>query len=193
VKRNPILDAWLVIALSAGFGSSLAAVQAALKPRIEANKLCDTLGQVPVLVTSATRAEKVVVGDRVYYRALDAAGVTVGWVVPASGQGFADKIELLIGLDATASTITGIYVLDQKETPGLGDNITTEAFRRRFLRKPADVPLSVRKGGAAAAHEIEAITGATISSESVVAIVNAALRQFAGQLRSGAIRPGGIP
>jgi len=187
MKRNPIADAWLVLVLAMGFGASLAGVQAALKPRIEANKLSDTMSQVPLLVPQAQRGERMLVADAPVYRAVDAAGAPVGWVVPASGQGFADRIELLIGLDAAAARITGLYILDQKETPGLGDNITTERWRKQFAGKPADVALQVRKGPAEAPHEIEAITGATISSESVTAIVNAAVRRLREQLASGAL------
>ncbi|MCX7817795.1 MAG: FMN-binding protein [Kiritimatiellae bacterium] len=188
MKTHPLADAWLVLVLAMVFGASLAAVQAALKPRIDANKLGDTMSQVPLLVPGATRGERQLLGDTPLYRAVDAAGMPVGWVLPASGQGFADRIELLVGLDATASRITGLYVLEQKETPGLGDNVTSEPWRRQFVGKPTDLPLQVRKGKAAAPHEIEAITGATISSESVTAIVNAAVRRLREHLASGALR-----
>lgn len=188
MKTNPLADAWLVLVLAMAFGASLAAVQAALKPRIDANKLNDTMSQVPVLVQGASRGERILVGDTPVYRAVDVAGMLVGWVVPASGQGFADRIELLVGLDATAARITGLYVLDQKETPGLGDNVTREDWRKQFVGKPTTPPLQVRKGAAQAPHEIEAVTGATISSESVTAIVNAAVRTLRDQLAAGALR-----
>lgn len=188
MSRNHIAEAWLVIVLSMVFGSSLAAVHIALTPRIEANKLSDTMSQVPVLVPNATRAERQVVGDQVFYKALDAAGMLAGWVVPASGQGFADRVELLVGFDAPAGRITGVYVLEQKETPGLGDNITTDDFRKRFVGKTTDAPLAARKGAAPGDSDILALTGATISSESVTAIVNAAVRRLKAQLAAGTIR-----
>jgi electron transport complex protein RnfG len=78
-------------------------------------------------------------------------------------------------MDADLSTITGIFVLDQKETPGLGDYITSEDFRKRFENKPTDHPLVVVKSDPDAAHEIMALTGATVSSESVSSIVNVAI------------------
>jgi electron transport complex protein RnfG len=114
---------------------------------------------------------------RVLFRAFDAAGRQVGWVVPASGQGFADRIEILIGLDVRAKTITGLYVLDQKETPGLGNKITTTEFLRQFAGRSAAEALVVVKT-ASSGNEIQAITGATISSKSVCDIVNKAVEQL---------------
>lgn len=188
MKTHPLIDAWLVLVLATSFGASLAAVHTALQPRIEANKLGDTMSQVPILVPNAVRGERILVTDMPLYRAVDAASMLVGWVVPASGQGFADRIELLVGLDAAATRITGVYILDQKETPGLGDNITREQWRKQFEQKLTDAPLRIRKGAAEGPYEIEAVTGATISSESVTAIVNAAVRRLREHLTTGMLR-----
>jgi electron transport complex protein RnfG len=181
MKKNYIVDAWLVIVLSLGFGSALAAVQIGLKPKIDANKLDDTLRQVPTLVAGATRGERVATGDRVVYRALNAEGQTAGWVLPAAGQGFADRIELLVGVDAAAEHVTGLYVLDQKETPGLGDFITKEKFRGQFAGKTAVRPLRVVKNATTNPEEIEAVTGATISSDATTHTVNEAIARFRAQ------------
>lgn len=180
MKNSYIGQAWLVVLLSLGFGAALAAVQTTLQPRIERNKLEDTLGQIPALVPGAVRGEPRTVGGQTVYQALDADGRAAGWVLPAAGQGFADRIELLIGLDGEAARITGLYVLDQKETPGLGNKITEETFRARFIGKATAAPLKLTKTAAAADAEIEGLTGATISSESAVGIVNAALARFRG-------------
>jgi electron transport complex protein RnfG len=95
-------------------------------------------------------------------------------VAKTGGQGYADKIEILIGFDHALKTITGLFVLDQKETPGLGNKIIEPAWRGQFKDKSTQTPLSVVKTGAKAAHEINAITGATISSKSVTGIINSA-------------------
>ena len=73
-----------------------------------------------------------------------------------------------------------MYVLGQKETPGLGDYITGEEFRNQYTGKPADVdkPLVVVKADADDSNEIQALTGATISSDSVTDIVNRALANY---------------
>ena len=79
----------------------------------------------------------------------------------------------MVGLDPELSTIQGMFVLNQKETPGLGNYITDgERFRDQFVGKKLDSPLSVVKSDPDPDHGILALTGATISSESVSDIIN---------------------
>ena len=126
---------------------------------------------------------------KVAYEVFDEAFTTnshaVGWVIKGAGQGFADKIEVLIGLGEDSDTgelkLKGLFVLDQKETPGLGDNIRSGDFRRRFVGKTAAGSLEVvkaGKGGQATDNEVEGWSGATISSRAVGDIVNAAVTDF---------------
>jgi electron transport complex protein RnfG len=170
-----LAQAWLILALALLFGSALAAVQVVLSPVIDRNKLEETLLQVPNLVPGAETGQEEQIGGQIVYRALDEQGNLVGWVLPASGQGFADKIELLVGLDAALETITGIYILDQKETPGLGNRIAEDEWRAQFRGKPTSKPLELSSADSSIPHHIEALTGATISSESVKDIVNDAV------------------
>jgi len=190
-KGGHIRQAWLVILLAAVYGGALAGVQTTLGPRIEKNKKDETLSKVPQLVEGAAgeqTVEVVVTGadgnKQTVYRAHAPDGAThVGWVLPAGGRGFADRIEVLIGLCADASTITGLYVLDQKETPGLGNLITDqELFLDQFAGKSADQPLTVVKVDPTG-NQIRALSGATISSESVAEIVNHAIANFREPLR----------
>jgi electron transport complex protein RnfG len=177
-----INQAWLVIFLALIYGAALAGVQSTLSAKIDANKKAETYRVIPTLVpgaeASATK-ELTIAGangkERLVYQALSAAGQQVGWVLPATGQGFADRIDLLVGLTPDVSTITGIYVLDQKETPGLGSNITTEGFRAQFQNLPAGQPVLVTKAEPSQPNEVRALAGATISSESVAKIVNDAV------------------
>jgi len=186
-----LVQAWLVLLLALGFGAALAAVQSRLGPRIEQNKRDETYDQVPRLVAGAvkerTRELKLKIGgeERAVYKAFDGAGRHVGWVIKAAGQGFADVIELLIGLDRRGETITGLYVLENKETPALGNKIVEPAFRGRFRGKPTARPLKVTKKPPRADNEILAISGATVSSESVTRIVNAAVAEFKRALPAG--------
>jgi len=182
-------QAWLVILLALLYGGGLAAVQTTLSGKIAENKKAETYDVIPDLVPGSAKAmtEELPVegGDgkevRVY-KVFAADGSHQGWVLPGAGQGFADRIDLLVGLNAEGSTITGLYVLGQKETPGLGDYITGEDFRQRFSGRPAGEPLVVVKSDPRADNEIRALSGATISSESVAAIVNAALANLRGAI-----------
>ncbi len=185
-----IAQAWLVILLALLYGGALAGVQTVLSDKIAENKKRETYDVIPLLVKGADKektVELVVEGKdgrpaRVY-QIFAADGNHKGWVLSGYGQGFADRIEVLIGLDAQVSAITGLYVLAQKETPGLGDYITGEDFRGGFEGRSADAPLVAVKSEPQAANEIRALTGATISSESVCSIVNGTLENLRGRLR----------
>ena len=200
-RDNALFQGWLVLLLAVVFGALLAGVQTALGPTIAANKRNETLSQVPALLAPAsgaaatakleidTRMLPVSRGGRTaVYRVHRARrdGQLAGWVVQTAGQGYADRIEVLVGLSPEADVITGLFVLDQKETPGLGAKIATAPWRRQFVGKPAAAPLEVVKGGGAGANQIDAITGATISSRAVVAIVNRALADVSSQLAADA-------
>jgi len=196
-KGGYISQAWLVILLALLYGGALAGVQTTLGPIIAENKRNETYQVIPKLVPGADREKTVeltLIGadgkDHLVYKAMSSDGVHQGWVVPAGAMGFADRIELLIGLDAPCSLITGIKVLDQKETPGLGNFIAEEPFESQFAGKTTSEPISVVKTDpAAGSNQIRALTGATISSESVADIVNNAV----ANLREAIVKAGSAP
>ncbi|MBC2709938.1 MAG: FMN-binding protein [Desulfosarcina sp.] len=175
LRKSSLVQAWLVLVLAVGFGVSLAGVQLALGPVIESNKINETLEKVK----KSDRAKFYSVYEARYQDGLK------GWVVKTKGQGYADTIELLLGLSPDLRTITGLFVLDQKETPGLGNKIITDAWRGQFIDAPADKPLIVVKTGASRPGEIDAVTGATISSRSVTAMINTAIGDLRKPLTAG--------
>jgi len=190
MRNHYLVQAWLVIALAVGGGAALATVQVKLQPMIEDNKTAETYDKIPELVGSPggkpvdkDKTQEFLLPDgRVVYKAFSADGEHLGWVLRAVGDGFQDRIELLIGLAPDAGRITGLDVLDQKETPGLGSRIQDPpAFRRQFAGKPTNLPLSV-KAKDPTDTRIVPISGATVSSEAVSDIVNKAVREFKGCL-----------
>ena len=143
------------------------------------------LDQVPALVPGSVKGDvdkdlEARYGNTVA-KALDADGKIVGYVIVASGDGFADKIELLIGLDPEAHIIKGMYVLSQKETPELGNKIVESDFRDKFKSQSVAKPISASKKPQGN-YQIEAITGATISSVAVCNIINKGVADFKKQL-----------
>ena len=191
-KKGYLTQAWLVVLLAVGYGAALAGVHLALKDEIAENKRRDTLGRIPELVPGAEKGEGARVAGKLVYRAVDAEGRQVGWVVPASGQGYNDRIELLIGLDPKALRLTGLYVLDQKETPGMGNKITDrELFLDQFAGLRLDKPVEVYQYDPASS--IHAISGATVSSQAVCDIINGAVEQLGEALRSAARTPATQP
>ena len=197
-KNNNIVQAWLVILLSLCFGSALAAVQAQLSDTIAANKLNETLGQVPALIWGEGKAPapdtmQITPGTVSITKNGQPSSLTLyrvtqdnkvaGWVAKADGQGYGDKVELLIGVDPDVQKITGMFVLEQKETPGLGNRISEPQWRNQFVGKSTATPLHVVKGkGEEGPDTIDAITGATISSRSITAIVNNTVSSLRGRL-----------
>ncbi|MBN2420611.1 MAG: FMN-binding protein [Deltaproteobacteria bacterium] len=191
IKNSNLGQAWLVLLLSIVFSVSLTAVHLNLGPVIEENKTKETMEKIPVLVTgndSAVNADTFDISQRIInadkngraksyivYDAIDKSGTVAGHVVKASGQGYADKIELLLGLDSEGKTITGLFILDQKETPGLGNKIIEDDWRNQYVGKSSDSSLVVIKGKSVNENEIDAVSGATISSRAVTDIINSTI------------------
>jgi len=135
-----------------------------------------------------------ITGDNVVYLGLDEKGETLGYAVPAKGPGFMDTISLLYGFDPSSRAIVGMAVLEHRETPGLGDKITKDPlFQANFeklLVEPSIVP--VKRGDKTQANEVDCITGATISSKSVVKILNKSTARWLEHLApQSAVRGGG--
>jgi electron transport complex protein RnfG len=110
---------------------------------------------------------------------LDASGKTVGFAVVHNRAGFQDQVKLIFGYHPADGGLMGMKVLESKETPGLGDAIEKNMdFVDQF--REAMLPLTgVKKGaGKGGAHEVDMITGATISSRAVIRIVNEAFERW---------------
>lgn len=196
IDKHYLRQAWLILFLAVFYGAILVGVQIGLSGRIAENKKQETYSQIPMLVPGADASQTVefqVRGNggresRVY-QARNASGEAIGWVFPGSGAGFADTIEILIGLDAEATQLTGLYVLNQKETPGLGNYITEIAFRDQFNGLASGEKFVAVAGKPEGINEIKAVTGATISSQSVCDIVNGTIAQY----RQAALEKAGNP
>lgn len=115
--------------------------------------------------------------ERVYlgYRG---TGEIVGYAIAAGEPGFQDIIRLIFGYDAAGGQLLGMKVLESRETPGLGDKIEKDsAFVVQF--DGAAPPLvGVKRRGGGTPGEIDMITGATISSRTVINIINHALERL---------------
>jgi electron transport complex protein RnfG len=203
LQNSNLAQAWLVLVLALVLGAALAAVQVRLSPIIAANKLNETLRQVPELVglkAADLKPGAMIItpgtigvnknGNTAFYRLYRVLheGRPAGWVVKAAGQGYADRIEVLIGFDPGLNTITGLFILEQKETPGLGAKVARSSWRGQFVGRKTGVPLVVVKGRSDGSDGIDAVSGATISSRSVVRIVNRAVSDLAGRLTPDAVR-----
>ncbi|MDB6144410.1 MAG: rnfG [Pseudomonas sp.] len=136
-------------------------------------------------------------------RTPDTQAVSAGYLVSLSGQpsavlfqsqaqGYSGPIELLIAVAANGQLL-GVKVLQQNETPGLGDRIVTEpSWLARFLGKslndPGDSGWKLKKDNG----EFDQIAGATITSRATVEAIHATLRFFDAH-RAQLLFPSGNP
>ncbi|MBA7638532.1 Na(+)-translocating ferredoxin:NAD(+) oxidoreductase complex subunit G [subsurface metagenome] len=192
--KHFIQQSWLLIVASFFFGLLIAVTNAALSPRIEQNKINKRNRLVVALLPEAKdfvldteieiesirgKKEKVEV-----YRAMSEAGECVGWSFNAAGSGFADKIELVVAVDKDFEKLAGFDVLASNETPGFGDQIKYDYYRDQFKGAPAEELKLVTSGEPKNIDaEIVAISGATVSSEAVVEIINSFLTQIKEQMQ----------
>jgi len=131
------------------------------------------------------------VDDNTLYAGFDQANRFIGYAIPGEGPGFQDTIKLLYGYLPDQRRIVGMVILDSRETPGLGDKIYKDAdFVANFDRLSVDpVIVAVKKGQKSAPNEIDAITGATISSKAVVRIINETRARWEQRLPSAGNEP----
>lgn len=111
--------------------------------------------------------------EEAIYSGRDAAGGLIGFAVPAEGPGFQDTVGLIYGFDPVRQVIVGMAVLESRETPGLGDKIIfDENFHAGFEALAIEPPIVTVRDGRDAPNEVDVISGATISSDAVVKIIN---------------------
>ena len=110
------------------------------------------------------------------YAGYDDGGALVGYAIAGEKAGYQDIVGLIFGYDPASEQVVGMKVLESKETPGLGSKIITDST---FLDEFAGVetPLVGVKEGGDGPGEVDMITGATISSEVVIEIINERLDQ----------------
>lgn len=105
---------------------------------------------------------------------LDASGTPVGYVVTATSKdGYGGNITVSVGIQADG-TVAGVEFLTIAETAGLGMNAQKPEWKGQYAGKNVDA-FAVTKNGASADNEINAISGATITSNAVTGAVNGAV------------------
>jgi electron transport complex protein RnfG len=104
-----------------------------------------------------------------------AKGELIGIAVKTkSSKGYSGDVWLMVGFDISGN-IQRIVVIEHKETPGLGSKMSSSKFLDQFFGKnPATINLKVKKDGG----DVDAITGATISSRAFSEAVQVAYDTF---------------
>jgi len=111
--------------------------------------------------------------DGTVFKVTNISGEFSGYAFTAKSNGYQSTIKLLAGVSPDLVKILGVEVLASQETPGLGAEITTDRFRAQFKGLSAEGPIEcVRGTKPESPRQIQAITGATISSQAVVDAIN---------------------
>ena len=109
--------------------------------------------------------------------ASDDSGQMLGYVLTVTdSEGYGGDIQLSMGVRMDG-TLNGISILSISETAGLGMNADTDAFKGQFADKNVE-QFTYTKNGASADNEIDAISGATITTNAVTNGVNGGLLTF---------------
>jgi Na+-transporting NADH:ubiquinone oxidoreductase subunit C len=107
-------------------------------------------------------------GDSLYYKAENGL-----LAFPYKGKGFQGEITGVIAMASDIKTISGLAILSQVETPGLGSRIGEEAFLGQFPGQKFNPELIYTSAGSADSEsEIDGISGATLSSKAIINILN---------------------
>lgn len=96
----------------------------------------------------------------------------IGYVFSVAPKGYGGEMQVTVGVKAD-KTISGVKIGDNKETPGLGSKASDERFSGQYSGKEIQNGFKVVKRSPSADNEIEAISGATISSKAVTSAVEA--------------------
>ncbi|MDO4337925.1 MAG: RnfABCDGE type electron transport complex subunit G [Eubacteriales bacterium] len=109
--------------------------------------------------------------------ALDSSGAEIGYAFTVTTtEGYGGDIQFAMGVQ-TDGTMNGISILDISETAGLGMKATTADFQDQFKDKNVE-KFEYTKNGAAADNQIDALSGATITTNAMTNGVNAGLCAF---------------
>lgn len=110
-------------------------------------------------------------------RAEDQSGETLGYTFTVvTSEGYGGDIQFSMGVQ-NDGTLNGISILSIGETAGLGMNADTPAFKDQFVGKQVE-KLQYTKNGATQDDEINAISGATVTTNAMTNGVNAGLCAF---------------
>ncbi len=112
--------------------------------------------------------------DATYVEALDESGNTIGYVFTTSSKGYGGEIKIMTGIDSDGK-VTGMEILAIEETAGLGMNAKKDDFRNQYVNNSGEFTVVKSNAGE---NEIQALTGATITSQAVTDAVNNAVEIF---------------
>jgi electron transport complex protein RnfG len=101
-------------------------------------------------------------------------GEVVAVALEGVGSGFGGDLGVMVGVDLASKQLAGVGVTTMSETPGVGTRVRDASFTAQFEGLPEDTVFRVKKDGG----QIDAVTGATVSSRAVASAVETAVTTF---------------
>jgi electron transport complex protein RnfG len=131
--------------------------------------------------------------DRIY-AGYAADGSEMGFAIAGEQPGYQDIVGLIFGYDAESGQLLGMKVLESKETPGLGDKIEKDSAFVSSFRGVVPLIKGVKaRTGTGSEHEVDMITGATISSRTVIEIINKRMESIGPMIQAYQAEPREAP
>ena len=160
-------------------GISLALVYNYASPLIEKNQNKKTEQAIFTIFPEGKKYTASGIKEENVFKVTDGKGCLLGLAFLAEGNGYQGTIKIMAGIKTDLKTLIGIEILESQETPGLGQEITENNFKEQF-KNLSTVPeiIYIKNVKPTKPNEIEAITGATISSRAVVAILNDEIKEI---------------
>lgn len=161
-------------------GAVLALLDSYTRPKIEEYKITVKNDAVAEVLPENDQIREVVKGDYTFYAAYKNDNLTA-IAFQASGGGYQSELILMIGVTPDFSEIIGLKILQQVETPGLGTKIEKDDANKEdpawFINQFRGISTRpqityVKNEKPSGDNEIQAITGATVSSKAIVNIIN---------------------
>ncbi len=177
--RNALKMISVLTVLGLVSGLTLALMYKYTAPRIEANQKNETEKAIFEVFPEGKDYETKTMNGNELFEVKDKNGKVLGYAFVAEGNGYQGTIKLMAGLKTDLETLAGIEVLESQETPGLGQEITTPSFRGQFNALKAVPAIEyVKNERPSKPNQIQAITGATVSSSAVVSILNEKIKKI---------------
>jgi len=190
VKRK-LLDVLFIVVLGVVSVTLLLAAQSYSAPAVR--RFRETRLKTNVLTAAGIAWTQADFREVFEQRVREQSGDGMAWFVADSlviyefkGRGLWGMIEGIATFDSALTRIVGVRVLAQEETPGLGDRIKDAAYLATYQGRTAAEPLVLAmRHKAEEENEVDAITGATLSSQALVKTVSDAAARLRAAAKGG--------
>ncbi|MBR3587974.1 MAG: FMN-binding protein [Clostridia bacterium] len=168
----PAITLFLIAAICTAI---LAVTDSVTAPKIAENNAQTEIAARQLVFKDAKAFSDVkTVEEASYVEALDETGTVIGYVFTTSSKGYGGEIKIMTGIGADGK-VTGMEILAIEETAGLGMNAKKDDFKNQYVSNTGDFTVVKSDAGE---NEIQALTGATITSQAVTDAVNNAVEIF---------------